>query len=348
MGVLILSLPDFQPEALGSRILLPLWLFWILIGLIGVLVILLLFRDKALRRSLKKAFLSARLRVKKARLESRIKRETREKEKALVELGQKAWSLGVQSEPAADVLKNIQALEQEKEGVLKEAAGVGTEIETLQKTHAKSRKSQEEKLKELEEKKSPLVEHLSQAKENLKQTEADLSHIEKEIRDADKGKTEAEKDITKIEANTQLSAEIKKIKSEELKARIFEMVKKKEDLEAKRPSIEEAKSKLLQQKTSDQNKIQEFDRMIAELQEEKKERHKVFENEMKERQKKKDNLMKKNREIEEQKQPLFARLGKALYDQRVEIPKLADIYARIETIDKAVQEYKAEREELDK
>jgi hypothetical protein len=41
----------------------------------------------------------------------------------------------------------------------------------------------------------------------------------------------------------------------------------------------------------------------------------------------------------EVKQPLFTQLGRSLFEQRVESPELADTYKRIETNDKAVQEY---------
>lgn len=348
MSLLASFFANFQPSTPESRVILPLWVFWLLIGLIGALVILLLIRDKALRRGLKNSFLSARRRVQRARLESRIKRETKEREKALNALGQKAWSIGIKLESAADILKSIQALEQKKKGSLKESAGIDSEMEKLQDAHAEYRKSQEEKIKEQEEKKNPHAEHLSQTNESLKQAEADLSHIEKEIRAADKERTEAEKEITKIEENIQLSSEIKQNKIEELKTKVFEMTKKKEDLEVKRPSIEEQKSRLLQQKANDQNKIKEFDQAITAFHEEEKERQKVFEKEQKEWQKKKDVLIKKNKEMEEEKQPLFTQLGKALFEQRVESPELDDIYTRIETIDKAVQEVEEKRKELGK
>ncbi len=346
MYILTLFSGFFQRTTPVSSINIPLWVFWLLIGLIGALVILLFIRDRTLRMGLKKLFSTARRRVKKAQMESRIKKENKEKERALTELGQKAWSIGVKPKQGEDVIKNIESLEETKTGFLKENASFDSEIEMLQEAHEKYRKNEEEKIKEQEEQRSPHVEYLSQIKEDLKQAEADLSHIEKEVRTAEKVKTDAEKDITKNGENSELSNEIRQIKIEELKARVFESNKKKEDLEIKRPSIQEQKSKLLQQKTDEQDRIKEYDQIITTFQEEIKDRRKTFEKEKKELQKKKDVLSDKNKEIEEKKKPLFAQLGKSLFEQRVESPELTDTYKRIETIDKAVQEYEEKRQEL--
>ena len=56
--------------------------------------------------------------------------------------------------------------------------------------------------------------------------------------------------------------------------------------------------------------------------------------------------MDKNKEIDEKKKPLFALLGKSLFEQRVKSPELTDTYKRIETIDKAMQENEVKRQEL--
>lgn len=334
--------------SMDSRITLPLWLFWLLIGLVGALLILLLIRDKALRRSLKNVFSRARRRVKKGRLEGRIKKESKGKDSALVDLGEKAWSTGVKLEAASDVINDLQTLERKSKEHVKEVEAVEKEIEKLQNSHDEYRKNQDEKIKLQEEAKSPYVEHLNQTKDSLGETEADLSHIEREIRASEKEKNDAQKEITKIEENTKLSDEIKKIKIEELNAKVFEMTKKKEELSEKQPAIEEQKAKLDQQKVKDQEKIKEFDKEIAALREEDKERQKAYEKEMKQWQKKKDTLLEKNKEIEKQEQPLFARMGKIFNEQRIKDPALADIYSRIDAIDKAVQEYETRLSELEK
>jgi chromosome segregation ATPase len=345
---LISIISGYQAAVSGSSILLPLWFFWLLVGLVGALVIILLIRDKALRHGLKNIFSSLRRRVKRTKLEGRIRKETKEKEGALTELGQKAWEIGAKSDATVGIDKDIKALEQKREDNLKEAVVIDSESEKLQSAHQNYKKDVEEKIKLQEEKKSPHAEHLSQTKESLKRNEADLSHVEKEIRAADKEKADAEKEITKTEQNTALSEEMKQTKIAELNARIFELTKKKEELESKRPALEEQKSRLLQQKEDDQNRVKEFDQTISSFREEEKERQKVFDKEMKQWQKKKDVLVDKNKEIDNQKQPLFFRLGKALYEKRVESPDLEDIYTRIEEIEKTVREYEEKRRELEK
>ena len=346
MPILTLFSGFFQQTDRASAMNIPVWVFWLLIGAIGVLVILFLIRDKALRSGLKKIFSSAKRKVKKAKVDSRIKKEIKEKEKALAELGHKAWSIGVKPVKADDVIKNIESLEERQSGFLKESAAFDSEIEKLQDTHEKYKKTQEKKIKEQEDQRKPHVEYLIQIKEDIKKAEADLSHIEKEIRTAEKVKTDAEKDMAKIEENSELSSEIKQIKIEELKTRIFETSKKKESLEKKLSSIQEQKSKLLQQKTDEQDKIKEFDQFITTYQEEIKERHKLSEKETRELHKKKDVVLDKNKEIKENKKPLFALLGKSLYEQKVKSPELAETYKQIEAIDKAVKENEVKLQEL--
>ena len=347
MSIFVLFSGYFQQTDRASAMNIPVWVFWLLIGLIGVLAILFLIRDKALRSGLKKMFLSAKRKVKKAQVDSRIKKETKEKEKALAELGHKAWSIGVKPVKADEVIKNIESIEERQSGFLKESAAFDSEIKKLQDTHETYKKAQEEKIKEQEEQRNPHVEYLSQIKEDIKHAEADSSHLEKEIRTAEKVKTEAEKDIAKIEENSELSSEIKQIKIEELKSRIFETSKKKESLDVKLPSIQEQKTKLLQQKTDEEAKIKELDKFISTYQEEIKERHKTLEKETRELHKKKDVVSDKNKEIEENKKPLFAVLGKSLYEQKVKSPELTEIYTQIEAIDHAVKENEEKRKELE-
>ena len=338
---------EYQAGVPGSRIQLPLWLFWFLLGLLGALIVILLIRDKALRQGLKNVFFSMRRRVRKKKLDSRIKKETKEWEKALAGLGLKAWEVGIESEATAEISEEIKALDKKSEANQKEAASVDSEIEKLKSAQQDYEKGVEDKIKQQEEKKAPHAEHLNQTKENLKRTEADLSHVDKEIRSADKERIDAEKKITKAEQNTALSEEIRQTKVEELKARIFELTKKKEDLEAKRPALEENKSKLLTQRDEDQSRVKEFEQTISSLQNEEKERQKVFDREMKQWQKKKDVIVAKHREIENQKQPLFSRLGKILYEKRIESADLKETYIRIEEIERTIQEFEQKRGELE-
>ena len=341
----LLSIIELQATPEG-QISLPVWLFWTLIGLIGLFIILLMVRDKKLRTGIKNLFVGAKMRMRRSRIQKKIKTEVKNKEKVLNELGKKAWEIGLESEAAASINKEITELEEQKKEFLKEAESVGGEIDGLQKNISAFIEEQNQKIQAQEETKKPHVERLAQLQDSLKKGQADLSHVDKELKSAEKEKQSSEKEVAKIEADDKLSDEMKESKIQELKAKVFDMEKKKEELDAKRPSLEEQRAESQKQIDKEQNIVKELDQKMKSLRDEEREKQKEVEKEIKKWQKKKDELQGKIENLDKAKAPLLFTLGKTLDEKREDHADLNPLYTQIDSINQLIDELEAKLAEL--
>jgi len=103
-----------EPKTLSLQEGLPFWIFWFLLGIIGLLVLFIFLRDKELRRRIDFFFLSARHRSLQLHLRRQIKRERKRKSLLWAEMGLIVYQKRLLLNDAEAIFASLDSLEKKK------------------------------------------------------------------------------------------------------------------------------------------------------------------------------------------------------------------------------------------
>jgi len=185
MKAFLNSIFSFQ-EGGAARDGLPFWLFWLLLCVILLLLALIFLRDKDLRQRVNRFFFGFRRKITKIRLQSKIKKENRNKIELLKELGKKAWEEEIKPEQVESITKKIEDLEEKKNLNQKELEKINSKIDRLKKEDSEYRQSQEAKIKKQDVERKPLLEKMTEINGKGKKAEKELNQAKKEVQKAEK------------------------------------------------------------------------------------------------------------------------------------------------------------------
>lgn len=338
MNIFLLSLMSKQPEPLVPKEGLPYWTFWFLLCIILLLITFIFLRDKSLRQRLNLFFSRAKRQMVKIRLQTRLKREIQKKEDMFNELGIETWKEGIKIQQGENVTHELNKLEHQSQASQREFKNLKTKIEMLNKQLIENYEKHQTQIKEKEAEMMPFKEDLAELKEKEKLKEFMIIEKQKEIEETEKIMEMIGKEAKQIDDVPSLSAEEKKNRKKEVQNRRIASEKKKEKAQRELKSLREEKAGFEKEIAKLQGKINNFEGQIKKIEKNKKEQTRKFQKEIKEWEKTKSKTKKKITEIEMQKEPLFANLGKIMDEFRVDHKKLTLFYSKIDRANKRIKD----------
>jgi hypothetical protein len=120
-----------EPKTLSLQEGLPFWIFWFLLGIIGLLVLFIFLRDKELRRRIDFFFLSARHRSLQLHLRRQIKRERKRKSLLWVEMGLVVYQKRLLLNDAEAIFTSLDSLEKKKAELQAESLKIQQSLDYL-------------------------------------------------------------------------------------------------------------------------------------------------------------------------------------------------------------------------
>ncbi len=317
---------------------LPYWTLWFLLCIIALLTFFIFLRDKSLRQRLNLFFSRAKRRMVKIRLQARLKRENRKKDEFIKEMGQEAWTEGVNVEKGEKIIKELKDLETKENSAQKDLEEAEIKIEKLEDQYNTACKKHEDQIQKTEDEIEPIKEKMAETKEKAKLAELSLIQKQKDMEYAEKILEAEERTAKETKASTKFSAEEKRAKKKEVDENIKNLEKKREKTRTELQTHREKKSAMEAEVDKFQKKIIESENKIKKIEKDKREQTRIFQKETKEWKRNKEKSQKKIKDIERHKEPLFESIGKLANDHRVDNKKLAPFYSQIDRTNKRIKE----------
>lgn len=330
----------------AGRIALPLWLFWFFIILILGLVVLLFLRDKALRKGVSRLISRTKVKIEKSRIQTRIKRQEKDLEEAMLELGEKSRGIRLEPQGTEEIRRSLTSIDEKAEAHSAEQEKFDSQKADLDKTHEEFVKAQDGKINDVEAKKKPHADRLSLLRDDFTKVEKDLQKSQKEVHRFDGQIKSGQKDLEKIAADTKLSDTEKKVKKDVLQAEMNKNSKESEALKGKIPSLEESLNNLGGQIKEEEKEVGEFDAMLKDLAEEKKDAQQKYEKETGVLKKQSAEINKALDELDRRRKPLFQKFGEAVFKERPENGELTVFFSRIDSLNASLKTLKEEMQRL--
>jgi DNA repair exonuclease SbcCD ATPase subunit len=334
---LISSLPSSALPSTDSREGLPYWIFWFLLCVIMLLVTFIFLRDKELRQKLNSFLFSARKKLIKFQLQSRLRKENRKKDALIKELGKKTWEKGIRVDGGKKIEIKLNKLEKNRIRFQKQLDDIASRIEMLNGQFQKSEQKHGDQIKEQEIKIKPQRDKLTEINEKERLIRLDILQKKKGIDEVEKNMKAAEKETEELEAGSTFFDEKKKAKRAELEEKMKDREKKKEEIQIEIQSLREEKTRLEREQKNLQGSISDSEKKIKEIEEVKIEGRHEFQKKIREWEKSKEKVLVILREVEKEKEPLFESFGKLIDKHRIENEELAVFYSQIDRADKRIQ-----------
>jgi predicted nucleic acid-binding Zn-ribbon protein len=345
MCLTFFAVSEMQNLAPG-RISLPTWLFWIFLLLIVVLTVLLFVRDKALRKGVAGLISRTKNKIEKSRIQARIKRQEKDLDEALLELGDKSWRLQIETHGMDETRQSLEALDEETRKLTGEKEQIDAEQAKLNKAHDAFVKSQDEKTGEQELKKKPHADKLHLLRSDLSKVDKDLQKSQKDIQKLEAQIKSVSKDLEKIGSDTKLSDTEKKVKKDVLDGDLKNWHGEIDSLQEKTPSLEEALNKYSSQIKDEEKTVAEFEAILKALEEDKKEAQHKYDQETGTLKKKSAEINKNLDELDRRRKPLLKKVGDAVNSSRPDNAELTVFYSRIDSLKASLQTMKEELQRI--
>ena len=303
----------------------PVWLFWVMIGVIVGLVGLVLIRDQGIRGGIAGMSNWVRRKIRVARIKGQIQKENQKKEDLVKTLGETVWKSGASAPFVEAQLEEARKL-------------TGDEAEI-----GKGRQDWDETKRQADEHIDGLEAELKPLEDQFKDFEKELHSIEKEIKGHEKTKAKAEKDIHKtreqlemLDADPDYSNIEKEQKREEAQRRIqsfeIEMQTSGEAL----TSLDDRAAQSKEKNSGLEPRIKELEARIAEAKEQAKAKKEQWDEALKGLEENSRSLNVKLVGIRKELDILFQKIGHLAVENRIEHPDLAPVYTEIDGVDAAL------------
>ena len=314
----------------------PVWLFWVMIGAIVGLVVLVLVRDKGIRAGITGMFDWVRRKIRVAKIKAQIQKENQKKEELVKKLGETVWKSGVEAPFIDAQLQEARTLSAQETEAAKKAEALEAEME-------KGRQEWDEAKTQSDAHIDGLEAELKPVEEQFKNFEKEMSGIEKEVKNHQKTLEKGEKDIRKareylemVEADPGLSNIEKGQKREESERRIksFES-----EMEASNKALTDLDARAAEAKENNtglEPKINDLKDRIAEAKTQLKEKEDQWDDKRKGLEENHRSLNVKLVGIRKELGILFQKMGQAALETRVEHPDLTPVYVEIDGVDLAL------------
>jgi chromosome segregation ATPase len=336
-----------QAANASAREGLPYWTFWLLISFILLLLAFIFLRDKELRRKMDEFFFRTRKRLIKYRHQRRMTRESRRKERLILEIGQKAWERRIEIKNGKKIFRDLQYLEEKGEKLQKEAADIKTKISFLNTSQDESASKYDAHLNEKEDEKSPHVDRLLEFKAKEKEIEIEVIEAQKELEVMIKDINSTRKDLREVEENGLDWDDRKKAEVKGIQEKLDQMEKDKEALDNKIKMLVEDKANFEKQKKEHEKSIERIEKEISKIEHDKKHQIKEYQKEIKEWEKNEIKLSDRIEKVVKEKEPLFVKYGSLVERERVSDQELDALYSQIDRVSVRIEEIEKQIEALD-
>lgn len=325
---------------------LPFWIFWFLLCVILLLLVFIFLRDKNLRRRLSLFLSGARRRMLRLRLLAKLRRETEKKAVLWKDLGKKAWSDHVTAACVADECRKLAEFEEEMHAHQMAWHEVYSRIEALSREHEETTgrfraliKEQEDGRRPSEEerrgrgaRKSEILDAIGGAAWEIDSAEAQIKALNKEAR--------------AVEDNPKMSGIDKAGRLNKVQEKATLLADRVRTLQAKVPLLHEERQELEKRQAEAEAQIGVFNERIREIEDEQTLADRRHERELQEWLKSKERAQDRIVEIQRLMDPLFASMGKALDESRIEVNDLTALYFQIDAVNRAIRELEIRIEHL--
>ncbi|MGD8539224.1 MAG: hypothetical protein PVI66_10965 [Candidatus Aminicenantes bacterium] len=336
-----------QAANAGATEGLPYWMFWLLISFILLLLAFIFLRDKELRRKMDDYFFRTRKKIIRYRHQRRMTKESRKKERLIMELGQKAWDRRIEVKNGKGVFSELHYLEEKCENLEKEAADIRTKISFLNSSLDENIKKVDERLNEKEDEKSPHVEKLLEFKNQEKAIEAKVTEKQKELEAVTKDSNLTKKKLQEIEESGLVGDNEKVAEVKDIQDKLDRMDKLKEDLDKKIKTLVEKKTEFEEKRKEHKRSIEDIEKEISKIEHDKKHQTREYQKEIREWEKNQNRVGDKIQKVAKEREPLFERYGGLVEKERVSDSELDALYSQIDRVTARIKEIGKQIEALD-
>ncbi|MCP5046557.1 MAG: hypothetical protein GY940_05245 [bacterium] len=313
------------------------WVFWLMLAVIVFLAAVILIRDKSIREGVKNIFFRVRRKIHDAGVKIKISREKEKAAAFLVELGKKAWEKNIHPDGTGNIDAQLHQLRREEGALENDIEALQKKMDQDRRTFEGYKKDRETAVNEQEQLKSPEVKEFNRLKKQLHDIEKNTTEKEKlKARHEKKVATYKKKIVETREDNTLSKIEIQTTTSQlegdinRLEQDIKGLTRDLEPLVRERGNparaIEDIKPR-----------ITRYDETIKRFKDELKGREKEYETQKRNQVKKKGNLEEKRRQLQQQANTRFGKLGEVLNARRIENPVLSRLYSELDSVEATIK-----------
>jgi chromosome segregation ATPase len=317
---------------------LSLWFILILLLVVAALVAVLLIRDKALRDKAVAVLGKIKKMFTRMRLKHKIKAGQRATEEAFRKLGQEAWKAGHKPETAAEILRELGTLDATIKAKATETEKAEAEEARIKQGQAQFLEGQKAKIAAQEEAARPHREETARQKAKLRDIEGRLAEAEKSARAADAERLRAENDLAAIQNDPAVPADQKAVRLTDTRMKIAVQIQQKAAAEAQLGPLGEQRASMNATIAHVQSILDGYDKVLADLANEQKEKTRAADAAAAELTKKKSGLRAEIEETEKKRHPHWTALGRDLSARRIDDPALTPFYAEIDRLERNLQD----------
>lgn len=322
----------------GSSRGVPAWVVWALVGVIVLLVVFILIRDKRSRKALKNFFVWIADKIRVVRLKSQMGKKEQERSGLMTELGRTAWEKQIENPEIATDRQEITNLKKDEASLTAQIEKMDNDIQRLREKGERDDQAQKSKISEIEKEKAPLEKQHKELVGEKDKIESRIKEDEKSLEKITKSIENHKREIEKTDRDGYLSKIEKEMKRKEHKREI-------ENLETRLPQNKERltrskedRKKILKNIGDLETEIKTHDDRLDALKKEWRERQKKDEEEISGIQKNRKALGIKRIGIRKEITSLFETIGEKLDRNRIDHDDLKPVYSRIDQIDKTMKD----------
>lgn len=317
--------------------IIPHWIFWMMLLLIIFLIAVILIRDKGIREGLKQLFSLMGKRFQHTKAKLALQKEKEKMAALLLELGKKVAETNRYPPGSETIQTHLKDYRQKENQLDKETETLLLEIKQLNHSFEQFNQTQINSLEEQENLKAPLVEQVSQLKKERTLMEKETGNKEKLKIKHEKKIVHHQERLTEIAADPSLSKVEKQNQTRELKTVVTDLEQQVENLNHVLEPLYEKRGNPAQRMQRLTPRILEYDRQIKQIKDERKRREKEFDAQNKAMQKQKENLLTSKKRLLEQAEIQFKKLGEAANENRYDDPRLSIFHTRLDQVKAALK-----------
>jgi len=314
----------------------PTWTFWLLIGIVVCLVVVILVRDKGIRQGIKNFFKGIKEKLRVARIKSAIGKENLKLKELFKNLGETAFKQGLAVPGCEQEKGQADKLTGDLSGMEKSIADLDGQVEKNKKERDDFNAKQAASIKEAEGQKEPLVKEFNTHKKEASNRQETVSDKGKDKEKLQKKIASAQEKIREIDNKGAAATPEDANKKTELAESIKQMTGTIQELD-QAMAVLQGEIPAFTAKTEElAPRIKALEDQIKTLKEKQKEQEKKSDALIDELQKKKSALVSQANTAKGQLGNLFTQVGEKLNTNRIENSALTPLYQQVDQVVKAI------------
>lgn len=316
----------------------PTWTFWLLIGIVVCLAVVILVRDKGIRQGIKNFFKGIKEKIRVSRIKSSIGKENLKLKELFKNLGETAFKQGITVPGCEQEKGQADKLTGDLSGMEKSVADLDSQIEKNKKERDDFNAKQAASIKEAEGQKEPLIKEFNTHKKEASNRQETVSDKGKDKEKLQKKIKSAEEKIREIDNKGAAATPDDANKKTELADSVKQMTATIQELD-QAIAVLQGEIPAFTAKTDElAPRIRAFEDQIKTLKEKQKEQEKKSNTLIDELQKKKNALVSQATTAKNQLSSLFTQVGEKLNSNRIENSALTALYQQVDQVVKAIQD----------